>query len=216
MVVAVACMYAPACSSASGSPPSSAANSRADTRSVSPVRFTRKPAATSVSKTGTSRIWPGGQCWDWVVTSTRPFPAGGTNRSTEARSVTLSNTSSHPVSCRASTACTDATGSRASARSRAPSCAASTAKSADSSAGSSAGNCQHTPTSARCRCAYSTATLVLPAPPSPDNAASRGPGRPGPTASRSSRSASSSSRPTRNTGRGASRTGIPGASVRRR
>ena len=111
--------------------------------------------------------------------STRPGPAGGTNGSTAARSGTLSNTTSHPAPARASTACTDATGSRGSTTSRAPSWAASTANSAASTAGSSAGNCQHTPTSARCRCAYSTATLVLPAPPSPHNATSRGPDCPG-------------------------------------
>lgn len=27
-------------------------------------------AATSGSRTGTSKAWPGGQCWLWVVTST--------------------------------------------------------------------------------------------------------------------------------------------------
>ena len=50
----------------------------------------------------------------WLVISTRPFPAGGKNRCTDARSGTLSNTSSHSAGNAASTPCTDATGSRAS------------------------------------------------------------------------------------------------------
>ena len=92
---------------------------------------------------------------------------------------------------------------------RAPSWAASSPNPAASTVGSSAGNCQATPTSARCRCAYSTATLVLPAPPSPHNATIRGPVTLSP-ASRASSSASSSSRPARTTGRGGSRTGFLG------
>jgi hypothetical protein len=51
------------------------------------------------------------------------------------------------------------------------------------------------------------ATLVLPAPPSPHKATSRGPDCPGLPFSRASSSASSRSRPAKNTGRGASRTG---------
>ncbi len=58
------------------------------------------------------------------------------------------------------------------------------------------------------RWAYSSATLVLPAPPSPDKATTRGPASSSP-ASRASSSASSSSRPARNTGRGASRSAGP-------
>ena len=47
-------MYAPACSSASGSPPSSPASSSAARRSASPVRAARNSAATCRSSTGTS------------------------------------------------------------------------------------------------------------------------------------------------------------------
>ena len=142
---------------------------------ASPVRLTRNSAATSGSRTGTSRTWPGGQYGFWLVISTRPRPAGGRNACTDARSGALSNTSSHPAGNAASTPCTDATGSRVSSRSRAPSWAASSPNPAASTAGSSAANCQATPTSARCRCAYSTATLVFPAPPSPHKATIRGP-----------------------------------------
>ena len=70
---------------------------------------------------GTSTAWPGGHTALWLVINTRPSPAGGKNASTDARSGTLSNTSSHPAGNAANTPCTDATGSRVSASSRAPS-----------------------------------------------------------------------------------------------
>ena len=129
-------MYAAACSSASGSPPSSPASSSAARRSASPVRLTRNPAATCGSSTGTSRAWPGGQIWFRLVISTRPGPAGGTNRATEARSGALSNTSSHGPGWRPAPRAPTATGSP---RSAAPSWAASSPNPAASTAGSSAG-----------------------------------------------------------------------------
>src|SRR5262249_5478076 len=58
-----------------------------------------------------------------------------------------------------------------------PSWAASSPNPAASTVGSSAENCQATPTSPSCRCAYSTATLVFPAPPSPHRATTRSPER---------------------------------------
>jgi hypothetical protein len=139
------------------------------------------------------------------VISTRPGPAGGTNRATEARPGALSNSSSHRAGLPASTACTAATGSP---RSAAPSWAANSPNPAASTAASSAGNCHATATSASRRWAYSSATLVLPAPPSPHNAATRGPPLSYP-ASLASSSASRFSRPARNTGRGASRSARP-------
>ena len=60
-VVPVACMYAAACSRASGSPQLDG-QFPAAARSGSPVRVTRKSAATCGASTGTSRAWPGGQC----------------------------------------------------------------------------------------------------------------------------------------------------------
>ena len=66
-------MYAAACSSASGSPPSMTARSGAACRSGSSVRLTRNSAATSWSSTGTSRIWPG-QFGFWLLISTRCAP----------------------------------------------------------------------------------------------------------------------------------------------
>ncbi len=208
-------MNAAACSSASGNPPSHSASSSAADRSRSPLRLTKKSAAVPGCSAGTSIACPGGQCWLWEVISTRPGPAGGTNRSTAAQSCALSNITSQSVSARASAACTAATGSRASATSSAPSWAAKTAKSAPSTAGSSAWNCQHTATSARWRCAYSTATLVLPAPPSPHSTATLGPGCSGSAASRAFSSARSASRPARTVGRDPNRTGRPGVSGRR-
>ena len=77
-------------------------------------------------------------------------------------------------------------------------------------AGSSAGNCQATATWSSCRWAYSTATLVLPAPPRPHRPTTLGPA-PSPPVSRASSPASSSARPARNTGRGASRSTRPAA-----
>ena len=194
-------MYAAACSSASGNPPIASASSSAAPRSASPVRATKNSAAISTASSGMCTAQPGGQCWFWLVITTRPGPAGGMNASTEARSAALSSTTSHPAACRASTACTEATGSRGSTISRAPSCTASKPNSAASTAGSSAENCQHIPVPPRCRYANSTATLVLPAPPSPHNATTRGPGRPGSGANRASRSPSRGSRPARNRAR---------------
>ena len=67
-------------------------------RLLSPDRRCGRPgnsAATSVSSTGTSSAWPGGQSGSGLVISTRPGPAGGRNGSTDARSGALSNISSH-------------------------------------------------------------------------------------------------------------------------
>ena len=68
-------MYAPACSSASGSPPSSPASSTAAASSAgpaAPVRSSRNPAATSRSSTGTSSTCRPGQDPNWLVITTRP------------------------------------------------------------------------------------------------------------------------------------------------
>ncbi len=111
------CMYAAACSSASARPPSSAASSAAAWMSVSLVRVTKKSAATPVARTGTSRSWSACQFRFWLVICTRPGPAGGRNRSTDARSAALSNTSSHPAGNLTSIRRTDATASRVSSRS---------------------------------------------------------------------------------------------------
>jgi hypothetical protein len=163
-------------------------------------------AILSSAETGTAK--PGGQIALWLVTSTWPLPAGGKNGCTAPWPGALSNTSNQPAGNAASTACTEATGSRASTTSRAPSCAASRLNSASNNSGSSAGNCHASPTSARCRWAYSTATVVFPTPPKPCSAATRGQG-PSPPVSWASSRASRSSRPASNTGRGGSATGSP-------
>jgi hypothetical protein len=119
-------------------------------------------------------------------------------------------TSSHGSDSAASTACTEATGSRMSAASRTPSWAASSPNPAASTAGSSAANCQARPTSARCRCAYVIATLVFPTPPNPHNTAVAG-APPSPPVSLVPSSARSLSRPANNGGGSASRTGLRAA-----
>src|SRR5215472_2711999 len=144
--------------------------------------------------------------------STRPLPAGGKNSRTCSGPGTLSNTSSQPAGKAASTECTAATGSPPPDDPPMPSWAARSVNPAASTVVSSAGNCQATPTSPKCRCAYSTATLVLPAPPSPYRTTTRGP-RPSPPVSRVSTSSSRSSRPARKAGRGGSRTGLPGITL---
>ena len=87
-----ACMYAPACSSASGSPPSSPASSNAAASSpgpAAPVRFSKNPAATARSSTGTSSTRRPGQDPNWLVITTRPPQASGPSPATTTGSGTL-------------------------------------------------------------------------------------------------------------------------------
>ena len=151
-------------------------------RSGSPVRFIRNPAATSVSRTGTSRARPGGQCWFCVVISTHPRPAAAqTSPPTPGRSRSRTRPATRSAGpARRAPRPPD----RGYPQLPRPQLPASSANSARSTVGSSAANCQHTPTSARCRCAYSTATLVFPAPPARTTPPPAGRLPPGPPAGR--------------------------------
>ena len=159
--------------------------------------------------------WPRGQCGFWLVISTRPPPAGGRNRSTDARSGTLSKTSSHPAGPGQRRVHRTPPDSAASRPSRAPSCAASIANPPPAPSGPRPRNCQHHPDLGQVpvRVLHCHAGLPRAAQPAqrdqPAAPATRA------AVSRASSSASSPSRPARTTGLGASRTGRPGGSGRR-
>lgn len=121
----------------------------------------------SLSRRGTSSTVRPGQCWDWLVMITRPGPAGGRNRRTDASSGALSKTSSHADGQAASSVCTVAAGSSGSTAAVLSSWPASRVMPCPSTVGFSAGIWQATDTSAKDRCAYSAAVLVLPTPPIP-------------------------------------------------